>query len=117
MKMTLLNQEDDLLDLKLEGPVTPTGMLVEEDPLAAEFGEDVYAKTVLLGMEHVDFLNSGGLNWLLNTHKRFESQGGRLVLYAAPAQVSQVMKLLSVDRVLDVADSRAKARSLAGDAK
>jgi hypothetical protein len=115
MKMTLLAKEDQLLDVQLEGPVTPTGMLVEDDPLAIEYGEDVYGKRVLLGMEHVNFLNSGGLNWLLNAQKRFSERGGRLVLYAAPAQVSQVLQLLSVDRVLDVAETRARAKSLAED--
>lgn len=100
-------------ELLLSGHVTGDGLREAGCDLTTLFGADVYDHAVLIDMRGTEFLDSSGIGWLLEQHKRFRSGSGRLVLHSVPPMVSKVMQLMSLHRVLKIADDAKAARLLA----
>lgn len=109
MQLVKLSDDGRILRLRAQGPLMPGGTLSDADPLEEEFGSEVYARTVLLSFDGVDGINSAGVSWLLNANRRFRQAGGRLLIHSAPLVVMQALRLLRVDRVLELAESEAQA--------
>ena len=109
MQLVKLSDDGRILRLRAQGPLMPGGTLSDADPLQEEFGSEVYARTVLLSFDGVDGINSAGVSWLLNANRRFRQAGGRLLIHSAPLVVMQALRLLRVDRVLELAESEAEA--------
>ena len=53
----------------------------------------------------------------MTSHKRFRTDGGRLVLHSVPPMVAQVLRLLNLHTVLSIQPDQAAARALVADAK
>lgn len=102
-------------EVLLSGHVTGDGLRESGCDLATVFGEDVYDHPVLIDMRGTEFLDSSGIGWLLEQHKRFRSRSGKLILHSVPPIVAKVMQLMSLHRVLNIADD-AKAACLLAEA-
>ncbi len=99
--------------LRLTGKVTGDDLRAAGcDPIDL-FGADVYSKPLLIDMSGTDFLDSSGIGWLLEQHKRFRSGKGKLILHSVPPMVAKVMQLMSLNRVLQIADDEQTASLLA----
>jgi len=59
---------------------------------------------VLLSLEATPFVDSSGLAWLVATHRRLREAGGKLVLHSIPPGVVDLLKIMSLDQVLNLAD-------------
>jgi len=110
MRLLIESRDHGVASVKALGSISAEHAPSEDgDPLARLLGPNCYSFTVLLDLSATENLASSGLAWLLATHRRFRDAGGRLVIHSAPPLVSQVVRLMSADRVLEMAESKRKA--------
>lgn len=108
-----LAETDEYVHLACAGDLDFAALPAEGNPLAELIGPEGYTRRVLLNCERLLFLDTAGISWLIEQHKRFVASGGRLVLYAVPPVVEQLLKLLQLQRVLHVSPDLPAARALA----
>ena len=94
------------------GNVTQDQVAINADPLRELLGSDVYSRTVLLNMKGAPFLDSSGVSWLLITHKRFKDNSGRFILHSIPTVVLNVLKVLRMHLVFEIAESETDAANM-----
>jgi anti-anti-sigma factor len=76
-------------------------------------GPQCYRRKILLDLEQTPHIDSSGVSWLVHFHKTSQTAGGMLILYSVPPAVMALLKLLGMQKYLNlVADERA-ARELA----
>ncbi len=118
MKLSILSREDGLAHVAVTGKITQEQAALASDPLRELLGPDVYAGKVILHMQDADFVDSSGVSWLLIAHKRFKENKGRIVLHSIQPVVMNVLKVLRMHLVFDLADNEQVARkTIQGDAK
>ena len=83
-----------------------------EDPLVKLLGSEVYTRRVLLDLNRVEVLDSSGIGWLLTCHKRFREGGGALVLHSPSPIARNVIRVLNMHALFNVAGSGAEALRL-----
>jgi len=116
MKLTVQSDNGDAVLLRIEGRVSQRDVEVH-DPIVESLGENVYGRRLVLDLSEVASLDSSGVNWLLVAQKRMHQQGGTLVLHSLSPIANNVLKVLNLHTVFQVADSEAAAlRMLGGDA-
>jgi anti-anti-sigma factor len=113
MKLNLLGADNEVTRVLCEGNISQDSIRPGNDPIETLLGPDCYGRKVLLDLERAQYIDSSGVSWLMGRHKAFAQAGGRLVLYSIPPMVSQVLHLLRMSMVLDMANDEAAARSLA----
>lgn len=111
MQVELISNDGSVSVFKLSGKVTQQTLRKVEDPLESA-GDDVYHQRVLFDMGKVDFVDSGGIGWLLKIHKRCRERGGRLILHSITPLVHNVMLVLRMNEVFDLAENSQEALSL-----
>jgi anti-anti-sigma factor len=103
MQMKLVDTSDGTVRVRITGPITPDSAVQPNDPLIGLLGPEVFESRVALDLEDADFISSSGVGWLLHTHKQFEKQGGKLELLAVSKPVDQVLRLMRLQNVLNLA--------------
>lgn len=115
MKVTVLSENDDRVLLRVEGRVSQRDVEVD-DPFVDSLGEDAYSRRLVVDLSEVASLDSSGVNWLLVSQKRMHEHGGKLVLHSLSPIANNVLKVLNLHAVFQIADSEAAAiRKLGGD--
>ena len=110
MQFEMETCDDGLQCVAVIGEISPV-----EPGLSAfqeQCGGSSFTKPILLNLESAPFINSAGIGWLLTLHKRSKADGGRLILHSLAPAVRNVVKLMSVDRVLEISDDRLAAAKL-----
>jgi hypothetical protein len=98
MELTLLPlQNDDVLRIGSHGAVSQRN---PSDPLLALLGPHCYAHKILLSLDESQGIDTSGICWLINTNKRFTQAGGKLVLFAVPPVVLDVLDFLNLTPLL-----------------
>lgn len=105
MDLSIVSREGDTAQLKVRGRVTQRQLAVSADKLVDLLGTTAYTHKLLIDMRDAEYLDSSGISWLLISHKRCREQGGRLVLFALPPMVMNVLKVLRMQLVFDLAGS------------
>jgi anti-anti-sigma factor len=105
--------QSDCLHLECGGNLDFAALAMDSDPLTTALGKDVYARRVLLNCERLGFLDTSGISWLIDCHKRFIDHGGRLVLYAVPPLAHELIELLRLDHVFCIRPDLLSARAAA----
>ncbi len=111
MELTLVSENENILRLSVAGRIVQSA-LVAADPLSDAMGGEDYSRDVLLDMAQVEYIDSSGIGWLLARHKRFREAGGKLVIHSPSSMVSDVVKMLRLDTVFDLADDESAATVL-----
>lgn len=109
MELSILSEEGGVTHVSVAGKITQEQTAVAADALGDLLGEGAYARKVILNMQDVDFMDSSGVSWLLIAHKRFKEGNGRLVLHSVPPVVSNVLKVLRMHLVFELADGKDEA--------
>lgn len=110
MRLENVSEDTTTLCVRVIGDVTQDAYGPNSEPLAEAHGHDVYQRAVLLSLGETRFIDSRGVGWLLKCHKRFREAGGILVLHSMTPEVTQVLKILRMDLVMDLAKDEASAR-------
>jgi anti-anti-sigma factor len=114
MKLTLLPLgTDDLLRVHCEGPITSPHLTSDRDPLETLLGPLCYSHRVIMNLEKVRSIDTGGVCWLLRLQKQFQAHGGQFVIYLVPGIVSDVLDVLRLKSVLRIAADEDAAREMA----
>jgi len=116
MRFKLVSQDDAVTSVTAAGEITQSAFGNEDEPLALAFGEQIYASRLLLGLSEAVYVDSRGVGWLLKCHKRCREAGGIFVIHSIPPLVNDVLRVLRLNKVLDLADDEVKARAMAEDA-
>ncbi len=109
MELSIRSDDKDVLRLEMKGPVTQNSLSSPPEPLATQYGAEVYARKVVLGMAETTFIDSSGMGWLLGCNKRFREGSGMLVIHSLPPIVLDVIKVMRLDRVLKIAEDEPAA--------
>lgn len=109
MEIKTRETTNDFTRLEAVGKVTRNGWATGYEPIADHCGNDIYDKQVLLNLEAVKHIDSTGVEWLLASHKQFQETGGRLVLHSATPTVSQLLKMMRMHLVLNLANDEKSA--------
>lgn len=113
MDLDVLSDDGDLVRLQMKGRIVQDVLGRQAEPIGELLGPNAYGRKALMSLAKTDFIGSSGLSWLLVAHKRFREAGGRLVLHSIPVMVRDVLKVMRLDLVLDVADNEQDAVALA----
>ncbi|WP_126992289.1 STAS domain-containing protein [Thermosipho globiformans] len=62
-------------------------------------------KYCILDLSHLKYIDSSGLGILVGLHKSFKLQGGEIVLVNMNENIKNLLKLTSLDRVLNIKDT------------
>lgn len=114
MKLTRLDGDAGMIRLCCEGNITQRAITADVDPIMKALGEGGLGANVLLSLEKTTFIDSSGISWLLVTHKNFRDAGGTLVLHSVPPMVDQVLKLMKLSMVLNIAADETAAKAMVG---
>ena len=113
MKLEFVSDDTTTLCVRLVGDVTQDAYGPNSEPLSDAYGVEVYQRAVLMHLGAAGFIDSRGVGWMLICHKRFRDAGGILVLHSMSAEVAQVLKVLRMDLVMDLAEDETSARAKA----
>ncbi len=113
MQLSLLSTDEGVIRLQCVGNVSQQNMQPGVDPMEVLLGSDCYDRTVLLNLEQTEYIDSSGVSWLMGRHKRFLTGGGKLILHSVPPMVSQVLQLLRINTILNIAPDEPAARKIA----
>jgi anti-anti-sigma factor len=114
MKLTLLPlQNDDVIRISCDGPITRSHVESQTDPLQAVLGPHCFTFKVLLNLERASNIDTSGISWLVNNYKKFLQSKGKLVLYSVPPMVTQFINFLRLGPMLQIAPNETAARDMA----
>jgi len=116
MRLTMVSHTDQVTRLQCEGEITQFDIPTDRDPFQDTLGPVIYRRRVLLDMEKAEYIDSSGIGWLLAAHKRFQREGGRLILHSVPPAVEQVLRLLKLNTLLTIAADEREAERQAAEA-
>lgn len=105
--------EDGLIRVRCDGPLSLRGRPHGFDPLCELLGPRACSHTVLLSLERVSGAETSGISWLYQTGEKFALAGGRLIVYAVPAQVLALLDMLQLQLPFRIASAESDAREAA----
>jgi len=114
MQLTIQSENDGVVEALLSGRITQKEIAAMEDPFVEHLNDGAYARRVLLDLKDCEFIDSSGISWLLASHRRFKEAGGKLVIYNTTPTVMNVLKVLRMHMVLNVAETKSEAKEKLG---
>lgn len=113
MELKLVSKEaGSLLLMATSGRITQDSVSSSQDAFVQAGGDGVYACHILLNLQDSEYMDSSGVSWLLQCHKRCRNAGGSLVIHSIPPMIQQILKVLRMNLVLKLADTEQDARKL-----
>jgi anti-sigma B factor antagonist len=113
MKLSLCSEDPLLCRLQTEGDIRLSDQPRDAKIIESLLGTECYARKILLDLQRTPYIDSSGVAWLLNFHKHCREAGGVLVLHSVPPAVMAILKLLHVDRHLNLVEDEQAARVMA----
>lgn len=112
MELKLARSEGNVVRMEVQGKITRDGWPASRDPIGDIFGDEVYARPVLLNLARSLYIDSTGVEWLLMCHRKFEDRGGLLLLHSANPMTMQLLKMMRMDLVLNICDDESSAMQI-----
>lgn len=102
MKLSIAKDDGQNVHVTVSGQVTQREIDPIAEPLQELLGPTAYTRHVRLDLSETNYLDSSGIGWLLKCHKRMREKGGKLTLHAPHPIVSNVLRVLNLDKVLHI---------------
>ena len=114
MEIKLLRKSEEGFErFELLGDITANGWMHQPvDMFVKVYGEDIYKNRVMVNMSKSMHVDSTGIEWLLNCHKRFQEQGGQMVLHSLTPITQKLFHMMRMHLVLNIASTEEIAKSL-----
>ena len=109
MQLSIESEDNGVVQVKSSGRITQDQLAKKPDPLGDLLGAGAFSRNVLLDMSDTEFLDSSGVSWLLVSHKKFQEEQGRLIIHSVPPIVLNVIKILRMNLVFELAENEQKA--------
>ncbi|QEL18364.1 STAS domain-containing protein [Limnoglobus roseus] len=103
---------DPIVRVQCEGVLTVRGRIGGE-PLKDLLGPRCYGLQVVMNLERVVGVETSGISWVMQTGEKFNTTGGRLILFSVPVQVTSLFQLLEMDLPFAVAANQTAAVAMA----
>ena len=114
MELHCLSTQDNSAHLAICGQINQTFVHPERTTEFEEVvGLDVWKKTALIDLSDATFVDSCGIGWLISIHKRFEREGGRVVLHSLSPVVHRILSMIKLNNVVSIVGSEDDARRIA----
>src|SRR5262245_46001423 len=113
MTLKLMTREGPFVRFEALGKITRDGWIANSDPMANLFGDGIYQHKCLLSLSRALYIDSTGVEWLLNAHQRFCREGGMLILHSSTPATRQLLKVMRMDLVLKLVADEREAMELA----
>lgn len=78
-------------------------------------GKNVFQKQVLLDLGEIEFIDSTGVEWLLNCHSQCQQHEGNLILHDLSPVAADLMQIMRMDLVLKLVGNARQAEELAAE--
>ena len=113
MELSVQADDGNLLRLKIRGRITQIHMPADlTEAFLRLLGPCGYARRVLVDLSESEFIDSSGLSWLVLLQKRFREAKGQLILHSIPVRVLEIIRVMSLDRVLRIAEDEPAAMAI-----
>jgi anti-sigma B factor antagonist len=100
---------DDITILKIPLDALDAGNVVEfKNDIAPVLDRCDY---VIFDMSRIKFIDSSGIGAILSCLRKLHSQGGSLSMFGVKDQVVQLFRLVRIDRIIDIHQTRNDAVS------
>ena len=117
MKFEILDENDSVTNVALHDNISGREIAPPADPLRHTLGANCYSKNVVLHLADAEYVDSMGVSWLITCNKKFREGGGKLVLHSLHPTVLNILKVLRLESVLNIApDAVAANRIVRGEA-
>ncbi|MDA0809076.1 MAG: STAS domain-containing protein [Planctomycetota bacterium] len=114
MELHCLSSEDNTAMLAICGQINQTFVHPERTTEFEELvGPEVWRRTTLIDLSDATFVDSCGIGWLISIHRRFQREGGRLVLHSLSPVVHRILSMIKLDNVVSIVHSEDDARRIA----
>lgn len=113
MQVKVISVAGDVLRIRTEGKIGQNDRPAGEEPIESLLGSDVFSRKVLLSLDGSDLIDSMGVAWLLECHKRFRDAGGMLVIHSIPPLINQVLRIMRLELVFNLAEDETAAQARA----
>ena len=113
MKLNLISEEAGVSRLQTEGEIRLSEQPMDPQLLGSLLGPDCYQKKILLDMSRTPYIDSSGVSWLVNFHKKCHGAKGILVVHSVPPSIMSILKLLHIDRYLNIVEDESAAQTMA----
>lgn len=117
MKLTVAKDDGQCVHVAVRGRVTQSDLGPIHDPLSELLGPDAYQRQVRLDLSDTSYVDSSGVGWLLTCHKRMKAAGGKLTLHSPHPTVANLLRVLRLEKVLDIECASSQAQPAPGDAE
>ncbi len=117
MKLSLRSEEAEVCRIQTEGDIRFGERPRDPQLLENLLGPDCYRKRILLDLQNTAYIDSSGVSWLVNFHKHCLEAGGVLVVHSVPPSIMAILKLLHIDRYLNLVEDDQAALSVARGVK
>jgi anti-anti-sigma factor len=113
MKLNLRSDEGKVCQLQTEGDIRLSEQPRDPHQLETLLGPDAYRRKILLNLQHTPYIDSSGVSWLITFHKHCLDAGGILVLHSVPPSILAILRLLHMDRYLNIVEDELTAQAMA----
>jgi anti-sigma B factor antagonist len=113
MNLSLRSDEGEVCRLQVEGEIRVGDRPCDSHFIDALLGPDCYMRKILLDLRHTPYMDSSGVSWLVSLHKQCREAGGILVVHSIPPTILAILKLLHMDRYLNLVEDDQAAQVMA----
>jgi len=106
-------EESGIVHVNAEGEATTNDFSSwKVNPLETLLGAEWCLARVLIDFQHVPYIDSSAIGWLISTQKQMRGSGGKLVLHSVPEHVRQILNMLKIGRVVPIVEDVSEGRAL-----
>lgn len=116
MELKLVWNDGEIVRLESVGKVSRDGWAPSRNPFVDLCGPSIFSCKVLLNLANSHYLDSTGVEWLLASNKRFKEAGGKLIIHSFNPVMSQILKMMRMDLVLNLAKDESTALEMVNGA-
>jgi anti-anti-sigma factor len=116
MKLDLVSNEDKIMRVRNHGTITLADVN-RDNPLEQLLGPNCFQNKILLNLEQTNYIDTAAISWFISCHKACQNAGGRFIIHTVPPMVAQVLELLRMNEILNMAEDDAQALAMAQGAQ
>jgi anti-anti-sigma factor len=113
MEIEVLGYTGPVLRIAIIGRIVRSNHAPMIQSFESILGPEGYRQPVVVNMERTTFIDSSGVAFLIQCHKRFLQAGGRLIFHSVTPAVRDLFQTMGLLQVFCLAESESQALSLA----
>jgi anti-anti-sigma factor len=112
MEITPFFDDAGVRRVSIAGRIVQSDLDEQRAALDRLLGPGESPQPMLVDLSAADFIDSSGLSWLLVWHKRYNCAKSKLVLHSIPPMILDVLRMMRLDLVFNIAPDETTAREM-----